>query len=117
MKNTFLFFLLLLSFQAKSQYSRYIIELTNKQGTTFSLSNPSAFLSEESIARKKRYNISIDSIDLPVNSSYLDSIKKSGNVEILNVSKWLNQVLIKTTDQNALNKISKFSFVKKRYPI
>jgi subtilisin family serine protease len=117
MKNKILFFLIFISVQAKSQYSRYIIELTNKQGTTFSLANPSAFLSEESIARKKRYNISIDSIDLPVNSSYLDSIKKSGNVEILNVSKWLNQVLIKTTDQNALNKISKFSFVKKKYPI
>ena len=117
MKNTILFFLILFSVQAKSQYSRNIIELTNKQGTTFSLSNPSAFLSEESISRKKRYNIPIDSADLPVNSSYIDSIKKAGNVEILNVSKWLNQVLIKTTDQNALNKISKFSFVKKRYPI
>ena len=117
MKKTILFFLIFISVQAKSQYSRYIIELTNKQGSTFSLSNPSAFLSEESIARKKRYNIAIDSADLPVNSFYIDSIKKAGNVEILNVSKWLNQVLIKTSDQNALNKISKFSFVKKRYPI
>jgi hypothetical protein len=99
MKNTFLFFLVLISIEAKSQYSRHIIELTNKQGTNFSLSNPSSFLSEESIARKKRYNIPIDSADLPVNSSYVDSIKNAGNVEVLNVSKWLN---IKRLRENLL---------------
>ena len=117
MKKTIIFFFLIIAFQAKSQYSRYIIELSNKNGSSFSISNPAAFLSQESISRKKRYNIAIDSVDLPVNPSYLDSIRKSGKVEILNVSKWLNQVLIKTTDQTALSKIAKFPFVKRRYPI
>jgi hypothetical protein len=52
-----------------------------------------------------------------VSKVYLDSIAKAGKVEILNSSKWLNQVLIRTTDQAALNKISQFPFVKKRSPI
>ncbi len=100
-----------------AQYTRHIIELTDKKGTTYSQSNPLSFLSSEAIARRKQFNIAIDSTDLPVSKVYLDSIAKTGKVEILNTSKWLNQVLIKTSDQAALNKISQFSFVKKRFPI
>jgi len=100
-----------------AQYTRHIIELTDKKGTIHSLSNPLSFLSSETIARRKQFNIAIDSTDLPVSKVYLDSIAKAGKVEILNSSKWLNQVLIKTSDQAALNKISQFPFVKKRFPI
>ena len=101
----------------QAQFTRHIIELTDKKGTTHALSNPQTFLSSETIARRKQFNIAIDSTDLPVSKVYLDSIAKAGKVEILNSSKWLNQVLIKTTDQVALNKISQFPFVKKRSPI
>jgi len=101
----------------QAQFSRHIIELTDKKGTIHALSNPQTFLSSEAIARRKQFNIAIDSTDLPVSKVYLDSIAKAGKVEILNSSKWLNQVLIKTTDQAALNKISQFPFVKKRSPI
>ncbi|MFM2232638.1 MAG: hypothetical protein RJB31_1339 [Bacteroidota bacterium] len=101
----------------QAQFTRHIIELTDKKGTIHALSNPQTFLSSEAIARRKQFNISIDSTDLPVSKVYLDSIAKAGKVEILNSSKWLNQVLIKTTDQAALNKISQFPFVKKTSPI
>lgn len=101
----------------QAQFSRHIIELTDKKGTIHALSNPQTFLSSEAIARRKQFNITIDSTDLPVSKAYLDSIAKAGKVEILNSSKWLNQVLIKTTDQAALNKISQFPFVKKTSPI
>lgn len=101
----------------QAQFTRHIIELTDKKGTIHALSNPQTFLSSEAIARRKHFNIAIDSTDLPVSKVYLDSIAKAGKVEILNSSKWLNQVLIKTTDQAALNKISQFPFVKKRSPI
>ena len=100
-----------------AQFTRHIIELTDKKGTIHALSNPQTFLSSEAIARRKQFNIAIDSTDLPVSKVYLDSIAKAGKVEILNSSKWLNQVLIKTTDQAALNKISQFPFVKKGSPI
>ncbi len=117
MKSIFTIVLLTFFIPAKSQYSRYVIELNTKQGTPYSIAEPSSYLSPESIARKKRYNINIDSLDLPVNPAFIDSIRRSGKVEILNVSKWLNQILIRTTDQTALNKIATFKFVKKRYPI
>lgn len=99
------------------QYSRFIIELTDKRGTPFNIGSPEFYLSPESIQRRKLYGIGVDSSDLPITPSYLDSIKKSGRVEVLSTSKWLNMVLIKTTDPVALAKISQFPFVKKRNPI
>lgn len=98
--------------KAQAQFSKYIIVLKDKNNTTFSLNNPSAYLSAKSIARRDKQNIIIDSTDLPVNKAYLDSIINAGAVTVLNVSKWLNQVLIQTTDNAALNKIKQFSFVK-----
>lgn len=115
MKKTILILLLCSSFfipKAKSQFSKYIITLKDKNNTPFSLNTPSAYLSAKAIARRNKQHISIDSTDLPVNPRYLDSIKNAGAVTILNVSKWLNQVLIQTTDDAALNKIKLFDFVK-----
>jgi len=109
---------LVLSFSARSQYSRYIILLKNKNGSPYSISNPSAYLSSRAIARRNRYKIAIDSTDLPVNPAYLDSIRAVPNVVVLNVSKWLNQVCIKTTDPTtALATINAFSFVRSSNPI
>jgi serine protease AprX len=97
---------------ARAQYSRYIIRFTDKKGTAYTLANPSAYLSAKAIERRTKQHITIDSTDLPVSAAYLDSILKVPNVTVLNVSKWQNQVLIRTTDVNALNKIRSFPFVK-----
>ena len=105
------------SFAAQAQYSRYIIRLKDKKGTAYSINNPSAFLSSRALARRTRYKIAIDSADLPVSAPYLDSIRQVPNVSILTVSKWLNQVCIRTTDAAALAKINSFSFVKNSAPV
>ncbi len=96
----------------QSQSGRYIIQLTDKAFNPFSLNEPSAFLSQRAILRRIKYNIAIDSTDLPVTARYLDSIRLSGAVTILNSSKWLNQVAIQTSDAAALVKINNFPFVK-----
>ena len=100
-----------------AQFSRYIIKFKNKEGNVFSISNPSQFLTQRSIDRRNRYNIKFDETDLPVTSAYVDSIRLSGNITILNSSKWLNQVCIQTTDAAALSKINSFSFVLATSPI
>ena len=109
--------LLLLSFDAQSQYSRYVLELTDKKGTKHTLSTPQSFLSTESIDRKKRFNIAIDSADMPVSAIYVDSISKMGNLQIIGSSKWMNILLIQTTDAAAIQKINRLGFIKKQSPI
>ena len=103
---------LCLSMAANAQMNRYIIEFRNKGGNTFSLGDPTPYLTQRAIAKRQQYNIPLDSTDLPITARYLDSIRLAGNVTILNVSKWLNQVAIRTTDAAALIKISGFPFVK-----
>jgi len=88
----------------------YWIQFKNKNETTFSLDVPEAFLSSKSIERRNRYNIAIDSLDLPVNSWYLDSIINKG-ATILHASKWLNGVAIYTTDISILENIYDLEFV------
>lgn len=95
-----------------AQYPKLIVQLKDKNNNTYSVSNPSQYLSPRALERRKRYNIPIDSADLPVTKQYKDSLLFAGNVKVLSESKWLNQVLIETADQNAINKILSFPFVK-----
>lgn len=103
---------ILCALSADAQLNRYLVQFTDKAGSSFSLSNPAEYLSQRAIDRRLRYNISIDSTDLPVNSRYLDSVRLSGDVTMLNISKWLNQVSISTTDTAAIARIAAFTFVK-----
>ncbi|MDQ6813468.1 MAG: S8 family peptidase [Bacteroidota bacterium] len=112
MKTTLITILFLVAARADGQYNKLIIQLTDKGTSIFSFSKPSEFLSQRAIQRRTRFNIAIDSLDIPVNIKYVDSIRNAGNVNILSTSKWLNQVLIETNDLTALKKIGLFAFVK-----
>ncbi len=107
-----LLFIIILSIEAKAQYPKLIVQLKDKGNNTFSFNNTSQFLSPRAIQRRTRYNIPIDSTDLPVTQRYIDSIRLAGNVTVLSTSKWLNQVLIQSSDQNAINKIRSLPFVR-----
>lgn len=96
----------------QAQYDRHVVSFTDKAGAPFTFSNPGAYLSQRAIDRRTKYGIAIDSTDLPVTPRYLDSIRSIPNVEILNVSKWMNQVAIRTDDPAALAKINSFPFVR-----
>lgn len=100
-----------------AQYSKYIIRFKDKAGTPFSIDQPVKFLSKKSIERRKKQNISIDESDLPLVPRYIDSVRLSGNVSIINYSKWLNQVCIETNDIAALARINSLPFVLSSQPV
>lgn len=117
-KNYFLLLsALLFSLSSYSQFTRYVVKFKDKTGTPFSVNRPSEFLSARAIERRMKQHIPIDETDLPVLSRYIDSVRLSGNVIILDESKWLNQVCIETTDAIALAKINSFSFVSGTQPL
>ncbi len=97
--------------QLPAQFSRYVVQLKDKAATTHVLNNPSPYLSQRAIERRTRYNIPIDSSDLPVPSSYISQIQSIPNVTVLNVSRWLNAAAIQTTDANAITSINALPFV------
>ncbi len=104
-------FLLTNIFVSKAQLNRYLVTFKNKNFSPYSISNPIGFLSQRSIDRRLRYNINIDSTDLPINNNYVEAVRLSGTVTILNQSKWMNQISIETRDANALIAISNLPFV------
>ncbi len=114
MQKLLILFFLLFSFitDGFSQFTKRVVFFTDKNETPFTLSNPSAYLSARAVERRTRYNIAIDSTDLPLISRYVDSIVKSGAVTLLGRSRWMNAVMIQTSDANAIAKINSFPFVK-----
>lgn len=103
-------------FVAKAQYTRYIVKLKDKK-SSFTLANPTAYLSPKAIARRAKSRTAIDSTDLPIVPAYVAAIQAVPNVTILNQSKWLNQILIKTTDPTAMTTILQLPFVQNTAPV
>ncbi len=98
--------------QEETAPGKYRIEFTDKNNSPYSVDRPEDFLSERAIQRRIRQEIPIDYRDIPVNPSYIDSIRNTG-VEILTISKWFNALTVSCNDLQALEKIRSFSFVKK----
>lgn len=113
MKQVFALFFAIVAFCCSAQVgpNLYFLQFTDKQGSQFTLDQPSAFLSERAIQRRNNQNISIDSLDLPVSSIYLAEIQNLG-LEIYNVTKWLNGVTVRTEDENLIAQAYTLPFVK-----
>lgn len=89
----------------------YFIEFTDKNNTPYSLDNPQEYLSQRAIDRRQAQNIAIDSLDLPVNPSYIAALQELG-LEIVNPTKWLNGTTVRTNDYNLVLQARNLPFVK-----
>ena len=89
----------------------YLIRFTDKNQSAFQLNNPSKFLSDRALQRRKKQNILLQDNDLPVSNVYLDSLQKLG-FSVLNTSKWLNAASVQVADTAVFQKLSGISFVK-----
>lgn len=89
----------------------YRLTLSDKNGSTYSLSHPGLFLSRKSVERRKRQHLPLDSTDLPVCTHYIKQLRKT-DTEILGTSRWNNTVLIRTTDTAKISQLAALPFVK-----
>ena len=108
---TIILLFILIGLEGQAQFSRYIVWLKNKGNNSYTLQNPAAYLSSRSLERRTRYNILIDSTDLPVSPAHLSSLSSIAGVTIVNVSKWLNAVCVEVSNTNAINTINALPFV------
>ena len=90
---------------------RYWIKFSNKNNSIFTLDDPQLYISDRAIQRRLKQNIELDSLDLPVSQSYIQSVLSSGEITFWGASKWLNGIIVKTTDTIALDSIANYSFV------
>lgn len=112
----FLLFIFLTSIMF-SQTDKYFIAFKNKNNNGYSISNPHAFLSAKSIQRRINQGIPIDYTDLPVTPSYVNQIEGLPGVTVLHRIKWLNGVIIQTTNPTALTVIQSYTYVQSIQPL
>lgn len=96
--------------QNKEELKKIWIEFVDKANTKYAIDAPETFLSPRAIQRRQRQNLTIDSTDLPVNVTYLDSLVSLG-AKIHSTSKWLNAASVLVSDEKA-KEIEQLSFVK-----
>lgn len=107
----FLLLLLLCQLNGFGQATRkYLVLLRDKTNTPYSISRPEEFLSQRSILRRQKQNIALLERDFPVNPAYVTQLQQTG-AKIWFSSRWLNAVLIETTDATIAT-VQKLPFVK-----
>lgn len=112
---TIIFAFLLGGLIAQNENSTYIIRFQDKGQSTYSIANPTSFLSERAIERRLLQHIPIDESDLPVNPEYLTKVKETG-AQIIFKSKWLNTVIVKISDLQTFNRLENLDFIAKLTP-
>ncbi len=96
---------------AQTAPATYWVQFTDKHHTPFTLSAPSEYLSQRALERRQRQHIAIDSLDLPVDPAYIAQVLATGQIQLLNVSKWFNAITIRSTDTLALGSLGLLPFV------
>ncbi|SHH83138.1 S8 family peptidase [Wenyingzhuangia marina] len=99
-KFVFLMFLCSSMLQAQEHAWVYFKDKPNAQ--TF-LNNPLSFLSQRAIDRRDRQNVSITIQDVPVEETYISSVKNSNGIVVKAISKWLNAVHVFGLETDILN--------------
>jgi serine protease AprX len=114
LKILLLLFLGLISLNSFAQTApdKYWVQFTDKTNTPYSLNSPEEFLSQKSIERRQKFNITLDEKDLPVDPSYVQQILALGDsVFLLNTSRWFNAITIFTPDTLLIEQIAMLPFV------
>jgi serine protease AprX len=96
---------------AQTAPNTYWVQFTNKAATPYSLSDPSAFLGPRAMVRRQRQGILLDTLDLPVDPAYVSSVLQIGNVQLVNRSRWMNAITVRTVDTTFLDQVSALPFV------
>lgn len=107
----FLFTVFNLTLSAQN-FSYFFVAFKDKPEADKELLNPKSFLSEKSLKRRAKFNITLSETDVPVSKDYIKKALFNSKIILMNSSKWLNGILVKTTDSSMINELRKENYVK-----
>lgn len=121
MKNCLGIFLIAFVFlsntvSSQTVYTRYWVGFTDKNGSPYSVGNPSAYLSARSISRRTNQGIAINMQDIPVNATYIQQVIGTGAL-VKDRSRWFNGVVVEVTNQSQIAAINALSCVQNMRPL
>lgn len=107
MRYFLLFFFVCFQLYSFSQTAplKYWVQFTDKNNSSYSLTEPLEFLSPAAVERRNKFGISIEELDLPVNEAYVSEVSSIDGLEIVHSSKWFNAVTIQVIDSNLINTV------------
>jgi subtilisin family serine protease len=92
----------------------YCLILKDKGNPPFSTEQPEMFLSVKSVQRRIKQGLAVDSIDLPIDRSYLEAIANTG-ADIRAYSKWVKTVTVCFSDLSLVPQLKNLPFVDTLY--
>jgi subtilisin family serine protease len=102
---------------AKAQFpAKYWVKFKDKNGSPYTVGNPSAFLTAKSIARRTNQNIAIDVTDIPVNQTYINQVNATG-AQVFQRSKWINAAIVVVSNATQLGAINSLTCVLSSSPV
>lgn len=115
MKNYLFLFILLFCFQiktnAQAKVYAYRVSFKDKNGT-LTFADSLQFLSSASLHRRNKQGIDLDSTDLPLVQSYIDSVVQAADAfAVHNRSKWFNQIVLLTYDSSKVTALQSLPIV------
>ncbi|SHM69541.1 S8 family serine peptidase [Polaribacter sp. KT 15] len=110
MKKLLLFLFAITFFQAKAQEDAWLF-LKDKPSAETYLENPLLMLSQRALDRRNKLNIAVGLIDVPIENTYIETLKTTNGITVLGASKWLNAVHIQATQSDIENAKQNLSFI------
>lgn len=102
---------------AKAQtYTKYWVKFKDKNGSPYTIGNPSAYLSARSIARRTAQGVSVDITDIPVNQTYINQVNATG-AQVFQSSKWMNAAIVIVSSPSQLTAINSLTCVLNSSPV
>ncbi|MFM9984004.1 MAG: S8 family peptidase [Flavobacteriales bacterium] len=104
---------------AQTAPGKYLIQFTDKNNSPYSLSNPSAYLSQNCIERRVKFGYGFNELDIPVNPNYVQGVLDAGFSMLHHTSKWFNSITISVVDSTVIDSIVNLPFVSgvKKLPV
>ena len=96
--------------QTNTLFYKFRVYLKDKGHNEYTLKDPSQFLSQKSIERKKIQNVEVDERDFPISNDYFSLLQKVGG-KVVSHSKWFKTIVVRVSDSLKINEISSLSFV------
>lgn len=90
--------------------NRWVIFFTDKNNSPYSVSNPSAYLSQRAIDRRANQGIAITPHDFPVNPAYVNGLVNAG-AQVINTSRWFNSATVIINDPAVLGSILALPYI------
>ncbi|MES2568155.1 MAG: S8 family peptidase [Bacteroidota bacterium] len=96
--------------------TKYWVKFKDKNLSPYSVSSPTAFLSQKSINRRAAQGITVDISDIPVNQTYINQVNSTG-AQVIQRSKWMNAAIVIITNTVQLAAVNSLTCVLNSSPV